>query len=639
MPPSIDSRNGDGLSTNCGLGSGVSSKKEDTSDKKMSSWDAKRMKDQDNIQNRHEMESRKPSEFLPSTGMVKKTASMFDSPKKKTWNPTPTDENRRSGEWIGGSPSMGPNKIRRSWTVKKEIVTPDLSSSGNSTAIPSSAATPIGSVEYAIPSKAFEDDGSPAASSIDTSKTKTLKANLSFLPDLVSHVETIPHHESFSPEEHTLLWYDSKEVEKIHKECAETVRKMHAGEPLVEDDPESTTRGLEYMTPNGFDITTSSLEVVQAVLEEQERQRKEALENGSASGEKFVLDDELLADVSEGVSRHRSRIAHLAAMKDERAIAFELQKLLSQDSSNSGWGGSSPVESGSDGDGGSVWNKAGEAGDNSTGSIWDKPAEAGNSGGSVWNKPADAGGNSVWDNRKLVPLGVPLGAQVVSTGLTKSRSFGPTSVPLRRGPPERRSLRNSNSFGELADKVGRTRRSSGGEGREGSKSPGRLRRRQRSQRLIASAVAASVEQASAVANAVEGDSQPAATTADDPNAAAKARASLRRSRRSARGSRTRGTGEDMSPHRQGSGTGSMSPPRSPNSNSNNLPPVSPRRKASHSPTRAGSSRSLTEAPPSSGSLGRRRVTRNSSGNVSAVSLAAAVADTPSYEPSEPVSAS
>ncbi|KAL3902746.1 MAG: hypothetical protein SGARI_005691 [Bacillariaceae sp.] len=90
--------------------------------------------------------------------------------------------------------------------------------------------------------------------------------------------------------------------------------QMQVGIPLCGDtadnnpDAEFTSRGLEYCTPDGFDITTSSLDVVKLILEEQERQQQ--------AGEKDV---EMLAAAVGGISRHRMRIAHLAAMKDARA--------------------------------------------------------------------------------------------------------------------------------------------------------------------------------------------------------------------------------------------------------------------------------------------------------------------------------
>ena len=100
------------------------------------------------------------------------------------------------------------------------------------------------------------------------------------------------------------------------REATQTVVAMNHGVPLVDDDSEFTSRGLEYMTPDGFDITTSSLDVVKLVLEEQTRQRDEPEYNGE-------LDTDLLAATVGGVSRHRSRIAHLAAMKDARGVYGE----------------------------------------------------------------------------------------------------------------------------------------------------------------------------------------------------------------------------------------------------------------------------------------------------------------------------
>jgi hypothetical protein len=77
-----------------------------------------------------------------------------------------------------------------------------------------------------------------------------------------------------------------------------------------DDDQETTTRGLEYMTVSGFDITASSLDAVKIILEEQKRQRD--------AGEPYNA--ELFACAVGGISRHRGRIAHLAGMKDARGV-------------------------------------------------------------------------------------------------------------------------------------------------------------------------------------------------------------------------------------------------------------------------------------------------------------------------------
>lgn len=107
------------------------------------------------------------------------------------------------------------------------------------------------------------------------------------------------------------VWFSRKELNDTMAECRETVRQMREGAPLSDaDDVNSfTTRGLEYCTPDGFDIATSSLDVVLLILEEQRRQK--------ALG---IVDQEMLAAAAGGISRHRLRIAHLAAMKDARAV-------------------------------------------------------------------------------------------------------------------------------------------------------------------------------------------------------------------------------------------------------------------------------------------------------------------------------
>jgi hypothetical protein len=109
------------------------------------------------------------------------------------------------------------------------------------------------------------------------------------------------------------VWYSPAELEDTMRECRETVRQMRGGGvPLSDGDDEGnqlSSRGLEYCTPDGFDITTSSHDVVKLILEEQQRQK----ENG-------VVDPEMLAAAAGGISRHRSRIAHLAGMRDARVV-------------------------------------------------------------------------------------------------------------------------------------------------------------------------------------------------------------------------------------------------------------------------------------------------------------------------------
>lgn len=110
------------------------------------------------------------------------------------------------------------------------------------------------------------------------------------------------------------VWFTQEEINATIRECAETVNHMKRGITLGSDTthdqaPEFTCRGLEYCTPDGFDITTSSLDVVHLILEEQERQKVEG-----------IVDTQMLAAAVGGISRHRHRIAHLAAMKDVRGV-------------------------------------------------------------------------------------------------------------------------------------------------------------------------------------------------------------------------------------------------------------------------------------------------------------------------------
>jgi hypothetical protein len=124
-----------------------------------------------------------------------------------------------------------------------------------------------------------------------------------------STVQEIPHFRQFSADEAANVWYSSQELNKIMNEAKETTIVMQEGTALADDDTEVTPRGLEYMTPDGFDITTSSLDAVKLVLEEQQRQRTNS-EN----------DVELIAFAISSIARHRLRIAHLAAMKDARGV-------------------------------------------------------------------------------------------------------------------------------------------------------------------------------------------------------------------------------------------------------------------------------------------------------------------------------
>ncbi|KAL3926978.1 MAG: hypothetical protein SGBAC_013263, partial [Bacillariaceae sp.] len=106
----------------------------------------------------------------------------------------------------------------------------------------------------------------------------------------------------------TEIWFSDEELRKTMTDCVQTLVVMQGGIPLGEDESDSyTSRGLEYMTSDGFQIANSNREVVQLLLEEQARQRQQ-------SGR---VDPNLLAAAIEPITRHRMRIARLNGSKDE----------------------------------------------------------------------------------------------------------------------------------------------------------------------------------------------------------------------------------------------------------------------------------------------------------------------------------
>lgn len=123
----------------------------------------------------------------------------------------------------------------------------------------------------------------------------------------------IPHVQEFDEETRTNLWFTNRELDDTIQEATRTIVAMNDGVLFTDDDPDFTTRGLEYMTPTGFNIASSSQQAVTMVLAELDRQRKLPEFTGQ-------INDDLLADSIQAISRHRQRIAHLAAMKDARTV-------------------------------------------------------------------------------------------------------------------------------------------------------------------------------------------------------------------------------------------------------------------------------------------------------------------------------
>jgi hypothetical protein len=123
-------------------------------------------------------------------------------------------------------------------------------------------------------------------------------------------IEEIPYaDQDLTKEEFEAVWYSQAELRATTTECRTTVAAILQGKVIEDDDEEYTTRGLEYMTLEGFDISQNINEIVQSVLEEQTRQREEK-----------IPAPDLLADILASASAHRSRVAHLRGMRDARAV-------------------------------------------------------------------------------------------------------------------------------------------------------------------------------------------------------------------------------------------------------------------------------------------------------------------------------
>jgi hypothetical protein len=153
-----------------------------------------------------------------------------------------------------------------------------------------------------LPQQDDSDESSPP-----TRRRQRSEHNVTITDEV--HVQNIPCRADLSEEDKIGVWYTVQEIQRSLNECKETVIAMQSGVPMMDSDSEVTSRGLEYMTVDGFDITTSSLGAVKILLEEQERQRSEG-----------VFEADMLACSVGGISKHRLRIAHLAGMKDARAV-------------------------------------------------------------------------------------------------------------------------------------------------------------------------------------------------------------------------------------------------------------------------------------------------------------------------------
>jgi hypothetical protein len=163
---------------------------------------------------------------------------------------------------------------------------------------------PHSSLKEPSPSPPHDDSNE---SSTPTRRRQRSKHNVNITADVL--VQNIPSRDDLSEEEKLRVWYSVQEMERSLNECKETIIAMQSGTPLMDSDSEVTSRGLEYMTADGLDITTSSQGAVKLVLEEQQRQLSEG-----------VFEAEMLACSMGGISKHRLRIAHLVGMQDARGV-------------------------------------------------------------------------------------------------------------------------------------------------------------------------------------------------------------------------------------------------------------------------------------------------------------------------------
>ena len=156
-------------------------------------------------------------------------------------------------------------------------------------------------------------------------------------------IEEIPYAaHDLSKEEFEAVWYSQAELRSTLTACRTTVAAILQGTLVKDDDDEEyTTRGLEYMTTEGFDISQNIKEIVQLVLEEQTRQREEETPAPDS-----------LADVLASASAHRSRIAHLIGLRDARSVHDTLAQRSSGHAS-----GDNPETSGQ---GGNLWKRRSE---------------------------------------------------------------------------------------------------------------------------------------------------------------------------------------------------------------------------------------------------------------------------------------
>lgn len=143
----------------------------------------------------------------------------------------------------------------------------------------------------------------PTACSNQSPGGRKRRARFSTKPN---EIFPIPHIRDLAKDEVRAIWYERTDYEAMKHSFIPIVRKMMKGEP-IEENNEQSTRGLEYRTRKGaIRRQHNKLEAISAVLDEQDRQYNEGM-----------LSDELLKDVYRSCSMHCQEEAYMLGLKDE----------------------------------------------------------------------------------------------------------------------------------------------------------------------------------------------------------------------------------------------------------------------------------------------------------------------------------
>jgi len=454
------------------------------------------------------------------------------SPVSTQWNSSDSNGNNNANNNISGAMPIQIPHGRRSKGSSAERRR-NRRSLGAGGAVHNHGSSPVSSPSPSIPSQISAMGGecpSEQRSSPQTSR-KTNMRRVKFETNEVTMSATIPSRHSYTILQREALWISDKEHQQTIQRCKEIVRKMMSSRPdgnnnnpvdntplqeprrptrafsfsrkpsagaaagdkandanegndkddEEEGDDASNTRGLEYMTPSGFDIITAkSKQTTKSVLDEQRRLRAEYKDKGGGSSSGInntaeyeifgratnSVDDEIaeaLARVLARVSRHRHRIAQLAAMRDAQAV-YGTQCHRARLTSNATASAVSSTNPKDDNlrrsrSGGSLsymvkeFNNAFSDGRNEPaeggGVNWWKSGKSQSASNGTGNGDDSGSGNVNGSNGKSQRLSTTL----VSTGmlnLNDGSAGSSAAVTSLRAEPQRGMLRPTNSFGSTS---------------------------------------------------------------------------------------------------------------------------------------------------------------------------------------------